>query len=275
MIQNNNFSVLPFYDNIKWQHQNKPYAFGSIYPLYVDAKSIIPFQFGVLHIDDTLVSQLGRFIERATLIDALTGLRTDITAYIADSAYRNTVQDIDYIVYTASKSFAKKLAVGQYYIYIQFVDEQEVYSEVITVVDNIEDYLRVEWWDNADLDFDSGLVIYKAPSFKHILYLNTDIGKPEYKFEEEGKERDGYFFAEKQLSEKVYKFAFIAPEFLCDAFRFVRLSDNIHVFKNGIQYNVDSFLAEVAWQEQGDLASIDVEFKTNTVVKKIAAMWPQ
>ena len=143
------------------------------------------------------------------------------------------------------------------------------------MVDNIEDYLRVEWWDDSDLDFNSGLVIYKAPSFKHILYLNTDIGKPEYKFEEEGKERDGYFFAEKQLSEKVYKFTFIAPEFLCDAFRLVRLSDNIRVFKNGIQYNVDSFLAEVAWQEQGDLASIDVEFKTNTAVKKIAAMWPK
>ena len=167
MIQNNNFSVLPFYDNPKWQHQNKPYAFGSIYPLYVDAKSIIPFQFCVLHIDDTLISQSGKFIEKVMLIDASTGLKTDITNYITGSIYRRVMQDVDYIVYTAPKPFSKKLAVGQYYIYIQFVDEQEVYSEVITMVDNIEDYLRIEWWDDSDLDFDSGLVIYKAPSFKH------------------------------------------------------------------------------------------------------------
>ena len=111
MTQNNNFSVLPFYDNPKWQHQNKPYAFGSTYPLYVDAKSIIPFQFCVLHIDDTLISQSGKFIEKVMLIDASTGLKTDITNYITGSIYRRVIQDVDYIVYTAPKPFSKKLAV--------------------------------------------------------------------------------------------------------------------------------------------------------------------
>ena len=276
MIQrNNSLTVLPFYDNLDQQHQYKPYAFGAIYPLFASAKLLIPFQFKIQHIDDFALLEQDKFIERISLVDART--KSSISIYDAISQYiqRYTEQDIDYIVYTADTALSKNLAEGQYYLYIKFVDGQEAYSEVITIVNDIDRYLKISWWDEEDLTFDSGKIIYENPSFRNILYLDTDIGKPEYKFEEDGKERDGYFFAEKQLSEKVYKFVFIAPEYVCDAIRFIRLSDNIVISKSHDTYNVDSFLAEVNWQDQGDLANVDVEFRTGTVVKKIAAAWPK
>ena len=93
---------------------------------------------------------------------------------------------------------------------------------------------------------------------------------PDYEFEEEGEERDGYFFPEKQISEKTYKFSFLAPEYLCDVMRLIRLSDIVQVTdKYGHLYNVDSFLIEPKWQQQGNLANVECEFQTDTVVKKI------
>ena len=203
-------------------------------------------------------------------------VNTNITNKMADSGLMvlsGTSTEYDTVIFMANGNSPINAKEGQYYLSITAGDNYTWYSEVITLVNNIDNYLKVEWWDEENLVFDSGSIIYNG--FKNTLYIDTNIGKPEYKFEEEGKERDGYFFAEKQLSEKVYKFIFLAPEFICDAFRFVRLSDNINIYKNGVHYTVDSLLAEVNWQDQGDLADVSVEFRTGTVVKKIAAAWPK
>lgn len=62
----------------------------------------------------------------------------------------------------------------------------------------------------------------------------------------------------------------MAPEFLCDVMRFIRMADYIHITdKYGREYDCDTFLITPKWQTQGDLASVEIEFKTNTVVKKI------
>ena len=52
--------------------------------------------------------------------------------------------------------------------------------------------------------------------------------------------------------------------------RFIRMADYIHITdKYGREYDCDTFLITPKWQTQGDLASVEIEFKTNTVVKKI------
>lgn len=214
-------------------------------------------------------------VDKITLRSIDGKINTNITSKVVDSGLMvlsGTSAEYDTVIFFANGRSKINAAEGQYYLSITS-GAFTWYSEVITLVNNIDDYLKIEWWDEENLVFDSGTIIYNG--YKNTLYLDTNIGKPEYKFEEEGTERDGYFFAKKQLSEKVYKFVFLAPEFVCDAFRFVRLSDNIIIYKNGIEYVVDSLLAEVNWQDQGDLADVGVEFRTGTVVKKIAAAWPK
>ena len=94
--------------------------------------------------------------------------------------------------------------------------------------------------------------------------------KPGSEYEEEGEERDGYFFAEKRLSWKTYRFAVLAPEYLCDVMRFIPLADHVRITdKYGREYLCDTFGTEVDWQEQGDLAAVSAEFTTDTAVKKI------
>lgn len=52
--------------------------------------------------------------------------------------------------------------------------------------------------------------------------------------------------------------------------RFIRMADYIHITdKYGREYDCDTFLITPKWQTQGDLASVEIEFETATVVKKI------
>ena len=140
---------------------------------------------------------------------------------------------------------------------------------MFTIVNDISGYLKLEWWDVDDFYMDEGVIIYKSPLFRNKLYLCADIAKPEYIFEEDGETRDGYFFPAKQISEKRYHFTFLASEYLLDVMRFVRMADYAQITKNEQVYKLDTFLITPEWEDNGDVASVDAEFDTATVAKKI------
>lgn len=176
--------------------------------------------------------------------------------------------DIDVIVFPGLFAVYPNLDNGQYYMKM---DDgiNTWYSEVFTVVNDMSAYLKIEWWDNEDFVMDAGVIVYQQPAYKNILYLPADLAKPEYNFDEEGETRDGYFFPTKQISEKVYKFHFLASEYLLDVMRFIRMSDYINIEYNGQKYSVDTFLITPEWEAEGDVAGVEAEFSTATVAKKI------
>jgi hypothetical protein len=138
------------------------------------------------------------------------------------------------------------------------------------MVNNLTPFLRIEWYNDEDFIMDGARIVYQNPTFVNRLYFATELGKPEYTFTEEGEQRDGYYFPEKQLSEKTYKCTVLAPEYLCDVMRLIRMADHVRITdKYGRQYLADTFLITPKWQEQGDLASVEIEFETSTVAKKI------
>lgn len=174
----------------------------------------------------------------------------------------------DYIINPGNNSINGNFKEGKYYIEIDDGGETW-YSDVFYWINGVDDYLKLEWWDSQDLIFDSGKIIYDN-QFKNRVYLCAELGKPEYIFSEQGEERDGYFFAEKQISEKQYRFNFLACEYLCDVLRFVRMADHVKITdKNNVEYDCDTILLTPTWQTDGDLANVEVEFQTNTVAKKI------
>lgn len=263
MNQNNNLSVLPFYRSIKEQNHRKSYAYGKIYPLFTEYNTVLPFQIMRAKRDNDIQSVL------------LCDINGIVVADITDDMKNTGLQvvklaDIDVIVYTGTFPMALNQFEGQYYLTLS--DGVETwYSEVYTVVNNLGGYIKIEWGDVENLVFDDGVIIYENPRFVNILYLCTELGKPEYIFEEEGENRDGYFFATKQISEKKYRCTILAPEYLCDVMRLIRMADFIRVTDQyGRVYNCDTFLITPEWQVQGDLASVEIEFETDTVVKKNA-----
>lgn len=160
------------------------------------------------------------------------------------------------------------LSNGQYYAELKDA-ENTLYSEVFTVVNDLTPYLKITWYDQTDFVMDAGTIVYTSPAFRNVLYLDATLAKPEYPFEEEGENRDGYFFPVKQISEKRYRFKFFAAEYLLDVMRFIRMADYAVVEFEGQTYNLDTFLITPEWEANGDVASVEAVFDTATVAKKI------
>ena len=266
MIPNNNLSVLPWYTSIDQQNARKWWIYDRVYPLFTPAGFVLPFQI-------LLPYRANPSMSACVLYDANTGA-------VVDSAVATKLNDTGFTfkqfstlgytvaVYPGQLPAFTALNNGQYYMRIT-INGTYYYSEIFTVVNDIQPYLKIEWWDVADFAMDAGVIVYTAPAFKNVLYLHSDIAKPDYIFEEEVENRDGYMFPIKLISEKRYRFNFFASEYLLDVLRLVRLADYVQISKNGQVFSVDSFLITPEWQDNGDVAVVEAEFDVATVAKKI------
>ena len=266
MIPNNNLSVLPWYDSIERQNARKWWVYNKVYPLFTPAGFMLPFQVMREHRTNEIVSF--RIYKRDnSLVGDFTQVMKEIGLKVVNPI---GARDIDVIVYSGLLPAFTKFANGQYYA-VMSDGVQTWFSEMFTIVNDISGYLKLEWWDVDDFYMDEGVIIYKSPLFRNKLYLCADIAKPEYIFEEDGETRDGYFFPAKQISEKRYHFTFLASEYLLDVMRFVRMADYAQITKNEQVYKLDTFLITPEWEDNGDVASVDAEFDTATIAKKIGS----
>lgn len=272
MIQYNVISVLPFYTELREQDFRRSYAYGDVYPLYTPSGQILPFQLLTPHVASNAISSVVMKKIDGTTVANITSLLTDggmrVTEYASDG--------YDIISYPSIMPLGMNTLEGQYYLVLTCT-AGTFYSEVFTVVGDISGFLKVDWRMLDDLIGFGWRIQYNSGqyAFRNVVYLNTELGKPDYEFEETGESRDGYFFPERMISEKTYKFQFIASEYLCDALRFVRMADEVVVTdKYGRKYLCDQFLTTVKWQGQGNVASVDAEFQTDTVAKTIGRAIP-
>jgi len=265
MIPNNNLSVLPWYTSIEHQNARKWWVYGRVYPLFTPAGFVLPFQIMIPHGENIVINTInlynattGALIENARAKLVNTGLTVK---QFANFGY-------DVVVYPGQVPAFTEMNNGRYY-FAATINYVTYYSEIFTVVNDTQPYLKIEWWDNQDFIMDAGAIVYTEPAFKNALYLMADIAKPEYPFEEEGETRDGYFFPIKQISEKRYRFNFLASEYLLDVMRFIRMADYAQITKNGQTYSLDTFLITPEWEDNGDVAAVEAVFDTATVAKKI------
>lgn len=266
MIPNNNLSVLPWYKSRDEQNARRWWVYGRVYPLYTPAGMMLPFQIMRDHRSGSTITRFRLYRVDGTLVgNFLTSIReAGITIVKFES------DGYDVIIFPGSLPVFGSIQNGQYYC--ELSDGTDTwFSDVFTVVNDIEPYLKIEWWDTEDFIMDAARVVYKTSqwTFKNVVYLPSVLAKPEYTFEEEGEERDGVFYPVKQISEKRYRFAFWAPEYLLDVMRLIRMSDYINIYSRGEKYAVDSFLISPEWEENGDIAAVSAEFETATVAKKV------
>lgn len=269
MIPNNNLSVLPFYNSIEQQNARKWWTYGRVYPLFTPAGYLLPFQIITAHNANLTPNSLNG----ATIYDANTDQQVaGITTEMRSAIYKKEFASLGYDVWVFPGNLPVLTSIpnGRYYLLLVFGTYAIVAcSEIFTVVNDIDPYLKITWWDEQDFTMDAGTIVYTNPAFKNILYLQADLAKPEYPFEEEGETRDGYFFPTKQISEKRYRFAFLASEYLLDVMRFIRMADHAEIEYHGQKYSLDTFLITPEWESNGDIAAVQAEFDTATVAKKI------
>jgi hypothetical protein len=256
---NNNFNILPWYTSLEKLNSKKWYAFGQTWPLICPNDSILPFQFVVPGVITSVST-----ITLITPDNIVTNTSVQPVIITNEKAGYSVI-----MVHPGITSLGTTLKIGQYRAQL-VIGLDTFYSEMFTVVDNISDYIKLTYWNDENLYYNGGEVNY-SNNFKYTMYICSTIGKPEYEFEEELTKRAGYKFLESQTSNKIYKFNFVAPEFICDAMRLIRLSDYIKLEYDGDSYNALSFSYEPKWETQGDLASIDVEFDTDAIIQKLVS----
>lgn len=261
MTPNNNLSILPFYTDIQKQNHRKDYAFGEVFPLFTPDRKILPFQIIRPHRDVNDVMEAKLF--------SIAGIEVaDITESLKNNGLTiNRYSTHDVILYPGKLLITTNTPEGQYYLRLSDW-AQYYYSEVFTVVRSVEQYLKISYLNLNNIVFDTGSIDF-TNNFSFDVYLPTQLGRPDYEFEEQVEKRDGFQFIEKQISEKTYKFNFLAPEFLLDAMRIIRMMDEVTITNKGETYEVDQFLMTPKWQDGGYLAAVEVEFQCNTVVKKL------
>lgn len=263
---NNNLSPLPFYDSLEKQNHRKSYAFGQVYPLITYRNMLLPFQ---------VVLTKGTKVNWAKLYSLKGDIKIDITDSLIENGITLVNKYSGFVVlkYPGTLPITEIKQEGQYYLAISVNDFGIIYSDVFTVCNDVSNCLLIEYRNSKGLALKNGIIDF-SDNFKFKCYVCAEIGKPEYIFEEEATERMGYTFIESQISKKVYKFTFLAPEYLCDALRIVRLCENKQIISNGQTYDLTTFSMEPKWEEQGDLAAVDCEFETDTVVANTGGFEP-
>lgn len=265
-LVNNNISPLPFYDNIALQNHRKDYAFGQIYQLITYRNMLLPFQ--VVLANGTSVSQV-------RLYNFNTGKYTDITTSMKENGLViKSFTGFKLLKYPGTLPIVEIKHEGTYYLAIVINGLGAIYSDLFTVTNRVSDYLLIEYSNSYNFELKNGIVDF-SDNFSFKCYLNTQVGKPEYDFEEEATEHMGYTFIESQVSKKTYKFTFIAPEYLCDALRIVRLCENKQITSKSQIYDLTTFNMEPEWEDQGDLAAVECEFETDTVIANIGGYMPK
>lgn len=264
MLVNNNISPLPFYESLSLQNHRKDYAFGQIYPLIFPLGRILPFQ--------VIIPEGLSEITSAILVSYPDNIETNITALLLATGLEVKIfAGFSLIRYFSSAKLAGSFKEGRYYLRINLPDGSARYSDIFTFSSSAPSCLHLSYTNDYSLKLKKGMIDF-SDGFTFECYLSTQIGKPEYIFEEEATERAGYTFIESQVSKKLYKFTFLAPEFLCDALRIVRLC-NTKVIDYGTQsYDITTFSIDAKWEDQGDLASVDAEFETDTVIANIGGL---
>lgn len=271
-LVNNNLSPLPFYqaqdpnDGTAWWDSRKGYAYGSVYPLVCPLDYLMPFQI-----------QLPDDFDRLQQIQLIAMDRTSALSIMLKMANAGlellTENGHGILRFPAKSPLSLNCTVGRYFLRILYIQAgtastiKALWSDVFTMVNNPDCYLRIDYSNSYPLvSGNTGIYFGGDYDFKFSIWLDTQIGKPEYIFEEESTERMGYSFIESQVSKKRFNFAFVAPEYLCDAMRIIRMCDNVSIFSKGRTYDAIKFELDVSWEEQGNLASVTATFDTDTVL---------
>lgn len=262
----NNFSPLAFREKSMKATYKKWYAYGKEFALPFSTTELPPFQFTVANLpsfDPTTVEVF--------LVNEATGVRTGTGIKIKV----DTMDEHNSVLYVSpgSNVYAKSIEPGVYRADFAIPEGETYVSTPICVTEGIEtntNFVKLEYWNDEKLAYPNGFVTTGTDNdFKFQMYIPTTFFKPKYEFEEEITKRAGYKFLELQTCNKVFGFNFLAPEYICDALRLVRLSDYIRFTHDGEYYNALNFEYTPDWQDNGYLAAIECQFETDTIIQKL------
>lgn len=251
--------TLQWYSSLNQQHRYKPYAFGASAPIAAGYSRVPPFQM-VMPLDQASITSF-------VVVSSQTGTEAEYFGnMIGGGLETRSFAQYKIVVWPGTVPILPILPVGRYYAKMSNGVET-FYSDEWEVLNNLSDYWRLEYCHGEDfpLPGGNGHIDYRF-GYKNFFYLKTEIGKPEYFYEERIAQRDGANLPIQQIRWKNHRFEVVAPEEVCDMLSLIRLHDYVKISRGPREYEVDEISFEPQWLEQGDLAAVAVEFRTDTIV---------
>lgn len=182
MIYNELPTAFLWYDDIRKQHIRQENAETACnYGLIAPNKALLPFEFFKTSLAKPVKWELFTLCDNPSI---------DLTANLSILDAVGVDGGI-YVFYNGSdlkfKAYDNSLVPlnipnGKYYSVITFEDEDEYFSEVFKVVDNVDDLVKITFYDAGDL----APIKYQGTDFKQIIYLDTFIHSAEPEIEEDG-----------------------------------------------------------------------------------------
>jgi len=260
ILYENNISPLAFVESLDQQSQNRDYAYGQIVPLCMPVNYIIPFQ--------VCVSSTITAISKVYLCNVNDLTETDITSKLTSLSVI-TEDGYNIIKYNPRDTLlVDSLPEGEYYLRIESSNGLMLYSEIIALTSSYIDYTRIEYSNTVDLKPNFGIISF-SDGFKFVVFINTQLGRPDYTFEEESVTRLGYTYEEVKTSKKKYNFNFTALEYLCDALRVISLCDTRKVSDKYGDHYPNTFSTTMSWLDQGYLAEVKASFEADNIIANI------
>lgn len=272
----NYVSPIPFYASAESRDYMNEYAFGVTYHNIILTDAINT------HLPSFLVHTTIPAVLASSVSCLLRSQANPQNTWVLPSASLLLLQDAGLSTILFTETPIAVIPQGAYtielYVALTNGTTEAFYSDLLFNTTSIQNYVKLEWHNPEDLSI-SGRIIPFTKGFRPSCYVDSHIGKPEYKYEETSTTRIGYEFIESVLSKKTYRFVFVAPEYLCDAMRLMKLCYFKFItrydFPNfGTNYKPMNMSLEVEWEEQGNLAGVTCTFDIDNILSNIGGFLP-
>lgn len=266
---------LRFYEKLEHQNRFKKGGDENNFDLICPTTRILPFQIkraaGVTPISSIKLTDPTGVLPQVELI----------SYFIVNEIQSFALATVDYLVHFGRLDLSG-YTVPEGKFYLEVTDGIDIwYSEVITFKtfdpDTLADcvYTKIEYWDICNVDE----ILYKTLAlgsfqYKNVLYLDVDIGKPEYAYEEEGTiDGEGTFQPDFLRVRKNYLLQSVLPEFMTDAVSIIplhlSLEGKVEVYTHrGYTGEVETMTVTPNWQGTlGTWSITDINFNTCSIRK--------
>lgn len=259
MKPNINFSPLPFNTSALLSYDLRPHLYGARFALRADVNYLLPFQI-------IRAKQSGDPPISSATLERASGGTTDVLS-ILNAAGLSVVPytEFDVVVFPSDTAFAASFGIGQ----ARLILSDGTYtwtSEWFTFVDDLARTLKIEFYNDANMYFDSGLIDYTT-GFKQRFYLRSAVITPLYLKDQKLTEIQGYQFKEYNTSRKRYKFEAQVPEYVADVLRLVIDHDHVTITDGGYTYTAIHVDFEPKdWIAPGGFIPLEISFEIDAVI---------
>lgn len=213
-----------WYDNIQKQSvRQETLSYSCYYGLIAPKNAILPFQFlkqsEAKPVTWRAVSRCGgQEVDLSTNLSLVTAIQVSRGVYVT---YKG--EDLNFALAGGSTA-PLNLAPGEWYCEMTFSDGVTLYSEIFKVVADVSKFVRLEFFDESDLD----PIKYVDTNFKQVVYLDSIISNSETEVVEEGDEdENGKFTATYQRLTVNHRLEAYVPDFLKIALTSMQMHSNV------------------------------------------------